>query len=180
MQDQPILILLAGSPAEADSLRAIAKALSPAGHIDQPFSAGLHLLAWAREEGLESCPLCSSDVGSAHLSVCHDHYLNVSSDSPPFPYHGDAAGLLADTSRIRIANLRALPPDLPAGWVLLRASAPPPATPAARAPTQMGLYILRELGYTDSQILGMPLEECTRLIEQGIPANNPPNVLPFP
>ena len=169
METPTTLVIVSGTSAGA---LAIHRLLPLPGH----FPAGLRLLTWAQAEGLETCPLCSSAVGSAHIATCHEHYQGIAEASEP-PFHLTSAGLLEDTAAIRLAHPQAIPADIPSTWAILRAEVP---RPAVTPPTQMGLYLLRELGYTDAQILGMPLSECTRLIEEGIPAERPANVLPFP
>ena len=37
----------------------------------------LQVLDWAINEGIEACPICSSQVGTSHLSACHDFYQKM-------------------------------------------------------------------------------------------------------
>ena len=172
MEKPLVLVIVADTQASA---LAIHRLLPLPGH----FQEGLRLLTWARAEGLESCPLCSSEVGSEHIAVCHGHYRGITDGTEP-SFHLTSEGLLDDTSPIRLAHPQAIPADSPPDWAILRADAPRSKAALRRVPSQMGLYLLRELGYTDAQILGMPLSECTRIIEEGVPSERPTNVLPFP
>ena len=39
----------------------------------------LQVLDWALGQGIEACPICSSQVGASHLSACRDFYQNMKS-----------------------------------------------------------------------------------------------------
>lgn len=179
MSTTTTLVLLSDSPEEARAAHDRLNLSPPPDHNH----SGLNLLDWAQAEDLESCPLCSSPVGSAHLSVCRDHYAgHVKRPRPPM-YHFESESLLADGSRIRLAHPNALPDEIPDDWSLVSIGIPaqPHTTLAPTGPTHSptGLHVLRSLGYDNDQIVSMTTAECIRIIRDGVPASRPANVLNF-
>lgn len=72
------LIISAPTCGEA---RLIAESLYPAvSGAPSHIRAGATLLSWAVYEEIDSCPACSSPVGSDHLRRCSDHYASIADD----------------------------------------------------------------------------------------------------
>ena len=53
----------------------------PKGAEAEGSAGALQALSWAISEGFDACPICSSDVGAAHIKACSDFYTDKLKDS---------------------------------------------------------------------------------------------------
>lgn len=75
--------------------------------LEQKGSLGaLNALEWARDEGVDICPLCSSQVGRAHLDACHTFYTEKVEDAQADAKEASHLAQEMATTKARLRSLR--------------------------------------------------------------------------
>ena len=182
------LIVVAPTQAEA---RLVASTLYPTISGAPPhIRAGATLLSWAQYEELATCPACSSKVGAEHIRKCASHYASIADDRPvdssAGPYSTDWYTLktrMADYENsserrvILLAHPEALPHSPPSPWLAIgrldlseQYLPPTPNPPEGGEPEEElpdeGYETLRDLGFSDEQILKMQCRTAVQLAKE--------------
>jgi hypothetical protein len=180
------LIVVAPTQAEA---RLVASTLYPTLSGAPPhIRAGATLLSWAQYEGITTCPACSSKVGAEHIRKCASHYASIADDRPvdssTGPYSTDWYTLQtrmrdyensSERRVILLAHPEALPHSPPSPWLavgrldLSEQHLPPDPEPEPDPepdPERMTFEVLRDLGFSDEQILKMRHITAVQIAEE--------------